>query len=170
MSILRFDPFRDPFRDLDRMTSQLVSGVRTPALMPMDAWRSGEAFHVALDVPGIDPGSIELTVERNTLTVQAERRTSLGEDDQVLVAERPQGGFTRQLVLGEGADADRVQAECRDGVLHLTIPVKESEKPRRISVGSSSGQDAPKVIDVSDKQSDQQADRQADRQPEGASR
>lgn len=161
MSILRFDPFRDPFRDLDRITSQLVSGTRTPALMPMDAWRAGDAYHVALDLPGIDPDSIELTVERNALTVQAQRQAPFREGEQVLVAERPQGSFTRQLMLGEGVDAEQVQADYANGVLQLTIPVKQSAQPRRIQVGQGSQQQAiqqPRVIDVAS--GEQQGSRQ----------
>jgi HSP20 family protein len=148
MSILTFDPFRDPFRDLDRLTAQMASGVRTPALMPMDAWKSGDTYHVALDLPGVDPSSVELTVERNSLTVQAQRNAAFGEEDQVLVAERPQGSFTRRLVLGEGLDSEQVQAEYADGVLHLTIPVKQSAQPRRISI--SQGSSSPKVIDMTE--------------------
>lgn len=101
MTILRFDPFRD----LDRLASQMVSGVRTPALMPMDAWKAGDTYHVVLDLPGVDPEAIELTMERNSLTVQAQRQAAFGKDGQVLAAERPQGSFTRQLVLGEGVDS-----------------------------------------------------------------
>lgn len=148
MSILSFDPFRDPFRDLDRLTAQMASGVRTPALMPMDAWKSGDTYHVALDLPGVDPSSVDLTVERNSLTVQAQRNASFGEDDQVLVAERPQGSFSRRLVLGDGLDSEQVHAEYADGVLHLTIPVKQSAQPRRIQIGQR--QEAPKVIDMTE--------------------
>ncbi len=151
MSILQFDPFRDPLRGLDRLASQLVSGTRTAALLPMDAWRAGDQYHVALDVPGVDPGSIELTVERNAVTVQAQRQASFGEDDQVLLAERPQGGFTRQLMLGEGLDPEQVQADYTDGVLHLTIPVKQSAQPRRIEVGRTAQPGESRVIDVTDR-------------------
>ena len=136
MSIIRFDPFRDPFRDLDRLTSQLVSGTRTPAPMPMDAWRSADGYHVALDLPGVDPGSTELTVERNSLTVQATRQAMFGEGDQVLTAERPQGSFTRHLILGDDVDAENVRADYSNGVLNLTIPVKQTAQPRRIEIGS----------------------------------
>ena len=150
MSMLRFDPFRD----LDRLSSQMVSGTRTPALLPMDAWRAGDAYHVALDVPGVDPSSIELTVERNAVTVQAQRQAPFGQGDQVLLAERPQGSFTRQLMLGEGLDAEQVQANYTDGVLHLTIPVRQSAQPRRIEVGQGGQQQGspPKVIDMTDGQ------------------
>ena len=153
MSIMRFDPFRD----LDRLTSQLVSGTRTPALMPMDAWRAGDAYHVALDLPGVDPSSVELTVERNALTVQAQRQAAFAEGEQVLIAERPQGSFTRQLVLGEGVDAEAVKADYTNGVLHLTIPVKQSSQPRRIEVGQGGQQQAqPQVIDMTAGQSGEQ--------------
>jgi len=156
MSILRFDPFRDPFRDLDRLTSQLVSGTRTPALMPMDAWRAGEAYHVALDLPGVDPGTIELTMERNALTVHAQRQAPFGEGEQVLIAERPQGSFTRQLVLDDGVDSEQVDADYTNGVLHLTIPVKQTAQARRIEVGHGGRQPdspQPRVIDVQPGQS-----------------
>jgi len=153
MSIIRFDPFRDPFRDLDRLTSQLVSGTRTPAPMPMDAWRSADGYHVALDLPGVDPGSTELTVERNSLTVQATRQAMFGEGDQVLTAERPQGSFTRHLILGDDVDAENVRADYSNGVLNLTIPVKQTAQPRRIEIGhdkdkQGGDRDQPQVIDV----------------------
>ena len=153
MSIIRFDPFRDPFRDLDRLTSQLVSGTRTPAPMPMDAWRSADGYHVALDLPGVDPGSTELTVERNSLTVQATRQAMFGEGDQVLTAERPQGSFTRHLILGDDVDAENVRADYSNGVLNLTIPVKQTAQPRRIEIEHDThkqggGRDQPQVIDV----------------------
>ena len=153
MSSIRFDPFRDPFRDLDRLTSQLVSGTRTPAPMPMDAWRSADGYHVALDLPGVDPGSTELTVERNSLTVQATRQAMFGEGDQVLTAERPQGSFTRHLILGDDVDAENVRADYSNGVLNLTIPVKQTAQPRRIEIGhdkdkQGGDRDQPQVIDV----------------------
>ena len=154
MTMLRFDPFRD----LDRLTNQMVSGVRTPALMPMDAWRDGDTYRVALDLPGVDASSIELSVDRSSLTVHAQRQASFGQGSAVLVAERPQGSFTRQLVLGEGLDADQVRADYLNGVLHLTIPVKQSAQPRRIEVGQG-GQAAgeqPQVIDMTNGSSAQQ--------------
>jgi HSP20 family protein len=153
MAIIRFDPFRDPFRDLDRLASQLVSGTRTPAPMPMDAWRSADGYHIALDLPGVDPASTELTVERNSLTVQATRQAVFGDDDQVLTAERPQGSFSRQLILGDDVDAENVRADYTNGVLNLTIPVKQSAQPRRIEIGhdEQGGPQRPQVIDVTDK-------------------
>jgi HSP20 family protein len=134
MSVLRFEPYSDPLAEVQRMAGRLVGGDPAPRALPMDVWRSGDAFHVALDAPGVDPGSIDVTCERNTLTVTAERRPSFAEDDSVLVAERGQGRFSRQLVLGEGLDTERIDASYEDGVLHLTIPVAPSAEPRRIDV------------------------------------
>ena len=130
MSILRFDPFRE----MDRLTNQLLSGTRTPASLPMDVWRTGQEYHAALDLPGVNPDSVELTVERGVVTIRAERGQQFGQGDQVLLAERPQGQFTRQLMLGEGVDQEKLQADYRDGVLHLTIPVAQQAQPRRIQV------------------------------------
>jgi HSP20 family protein len=139
-SLMRFDPFRD----FDRMTEELLSSTRggTPRSFPMDAYRRGEEFFVHLDLPGIDPDSVELTAEHNVLTISVERRFEVQEDDQLLVRERPQGQFTRQLLLGENLDADRVEANYENGVLTLRIPVAEKAKPRRIAVTSSGGQQA----------------------------
>lgn len=139
MSVLRFDPFRDPFRDFDRLTNQMLSGTRTPSSLPMDVWRSGEEYRVALDLPGVDPSTVEITVERGTLTVRAERTQGFPDEAQVLVAERPQGSFTRQLMLGEGVDQEQIQADYQNGVLQLTIPVAQAAQPRRISVGGGGG-------------------------------
>ena len=156
MSMMHFEPFRS-FRDLDRLSSQLLSGTRTPLGMPMDVWREGQTYHVALDVPGVAADTIDLQVERNTLTITAQRQPLFGDprggddDAQVLVAERPMGTFNRQLVLGEGLDTSAVQADYTDGVLHLTIPVAQQAQPRRIQVaqgGGSGGQGGgqPQVI------------------------
>ncbi|MCW2614178.1 MAG: hsp18 [Frankiales bacterium] len=146
MSLMSFEPLR-AFRDLDRLSSQLLSGTRVPLAVPMDVWRDDQSYHVALDLPGVAPDGIDLQVERNTLTVTAHREAAYGlegrrEGDDggdgqhsVLVAERPMGTFTRQLVLGEGLDHEQVQAEYADGVLHVTIPVAQRAQPRRIQVG-----------------------------------
>ena len=140
MSVLRFDPFGDPFRQVDRLTNQLLSGTRTPMGMPMDVWQAEDGFHVALDLPGVDPSSVDITTERNVLTIRSERRPEYGEGQSVLVAERPQGSFTRQLQLGESVDVENVRASYADGVLHLTIPVAQAAQPRRVEVQSSSRQ------------------------------
>lgn len=134
MSVMRFEPFGDPFRGVDRLTSQLVSGRRTPMGMPMDVWQAEDGYHVALDLPGVDPGSVEITSERNVLTIKAERRPEYEDGHSVLLAERPQGSFTRQLQVSDALDTGKVAATYHDGVLHLTIPVAESAQPRRIEV------------------------------------
>ena len=140
MSVMRFDPFGDPFRALDRLTSQLVSGRRTPMGMPMDVWQAEDGYHVALDLPGVDPGSVEITAERNMLTIRAQRQAEYGEGQNVLLAERPQGTFTRQLQVGEALDTEKVQAAYTNGVLMLTIPMAVSAQPRRIEVQTGGGQ------------------------------
>ncbi|MDP9429841.1 MAG: Hsp20/alpha crystallin family protein [Actinomycetota bacterium] len=139
VSVMRFEPFGDPFRGLDRLASQLVSGRRTPMGMPMDVWQADDGYHIALDLPGVDPGSVEITCERNTLTIRAERRAEYEEGHNVLLAERPQGTFTRQLQVGDALDTDKVQATYDSGVLVLTIPMAESAQPRRIEVQTGGG-------------------------------
>lgn len=132
----------DPFRDFDRLTQQLFGTASRPAVMPMDAYRRGEQFVVEFDLPGVDPGSIDLTVEQNVLTVRAERSRSLGDNDEMVVNERPEGVFTRQLFLGETLDSDRIEADYEAGVLRLTIPVAEQAKPRKLTVTASNGRRA----------------------------
>jgi HSP20 family protein len=141
MSVLRFDPFGDPFRQVDRLTNQLLSGTRTPMGMPMDVWQTEDGFHVYLDLPGVDPDSVDITTERNVLTIRAERRPEYQQGQNVLIAERPQGSFTRQLQLGETVDSENIEASYGDGVLHLTIPMTRAAQPRRVQVRTdSSGQ------------------------------
>ena len=131
----------DPFRDFDRLTSQLLGTTlgttNRPAVMPMDAWREGDVFHLEFDLPGVATESIDLDVERNVLTVRAERLTHNG-DWEMLASERPRGMFSRQLVLGDNLDLDQIQANYDAGVLRLTIPVAERAKPRKIEVGAGS--------------------------------
>jgi HSP20 family protein len=125
----------DPFRELDRFTQQ-VFGPGTwsrPTSMPLDAYRSGEEFVVAFDIPGVAPDAIELNVERNVLTVKAERRP-VEHQGETQIAERPLGVFSRQLFLGDTLDTDRITADYEAGVLTLRIPVLEKAKPRRIEV------------------------------------
>ncbi|HLR99663.1 MAG TPA: HSP20 family small heat-shock protein [Mycolicibacillus parakoreensis] len=123
----------DPFRDLDRFAQQVLGTAARPAVMPVDAWRDGDEFVVEFDLPGVDPDSLELDVERNVLTVRAER-PALDQSREMVSAERPRGVFSRQLFLGETLDTDRIVANYRDGVLRLTIPVAEKAKPRRIEI------------------------------------
>ena len=137
MSVMRFDPFRD----VDRLAEQMFSaGLRgTPRSVPMDAYRRGDQFLIHLDLPGVDPDAIELTVEQNVLTIRAERRFEPEEGDELLVSERPQGTFTRQLLLGASLDTDSLEADYDQGVLTLRIPVVQAAKPRRVEVTRSGG-------------------------------
>ncbi|MCP2296676.1 HSP20 family protein [Nocardia amikacinitolerans] len=134
----------DPFRDLDRLAQQVFGTAAHPAAMPIDAWREGDRFVVEFDLPGMDPDSLDLDVERNVVTVRAVRPELAG-DREVIAAERSRGVFSRQLFLGETLDVDRIRADYTDGVLRLTIPVAEAAKPRRIEIGHGDGH---KVIDA----------------------
>jgi HSP20 family protein len=129
----------DPFRELDRWTQQVLGQQGTgsrPAAMPMDAYRQGEEFVVAFDLPGVDPGSIDLSVERNVLTVKAERHPSTQENVELQVAERPHGVFSRQLFLGDALDTGAITANYDAGVLTLHIPVVQQAQPRKIEVSA----------------------------------
>jgi HSP20 family protein len=123
----------DPFRDLDRLTQQFFGTSARPAVMPMDAWREGDSFVVEFDLPGVDPASVDLDVERNVLTVRAERPPRETQWE-VLAQERPRGLFSRQLILGDNLDTERVEANYAGGVLTLRIPVAEKAKPRKIAI------------------------------------
>jgi HSP20 family protein len=132
----------DPFRELDRLTQQVLGTNGTlarPSVMPMDAWREGDTFHVEFDLPGINPDSIDLDVERNVVTVKAERAPRAS-DAELIAAERPRGVFSRQLILGDNLDTEHIAASYDSGVLTLQIPVAEHAKPRRISI-TSKGED-----------------------------
>ena len=124
----------DPFRELDRLTEQVFGTTTRPAVMPMDAWRHGDEFVVEFDLPGVNAQDVDLDVERNVLTVTAERPVTDSGDTELIAAERPRGVFSRQLILGDNLDTDRVQAEYEAGVLRLTIPVSEQAKPRKIKI------------------------------------
>jgi HSP20 family protein len=126
----------DPFRQFDRLAEQVFGTVARPAAMPMDAWRQGHDFVVEFDLPGIDPASIDLDVERNLLTVRAERKSSTGPDVELVASERPRGVFSRQVILGDALDTDSITAAYTSGVLRLTIPVAERAKPRKIAVST----------------------------------
>jgi HSP20 family protein len=137
MAVIRFDPLRDPF---ERLFSMAATGTRAPLGMPMDVYRAEDgSYQVEADLPGVDPDSVEVTVEHGTLTIRAERTPHYGESEQVIAAERPQGSFTRQLSLGEGVDADNLTARYTDGVLHITIPVSPKTQARRIEIARSPG-------------------------------
>ena len=146
MSVIRFDPFRD----FDRLAEQMLGGGSrggTARSFPMDAYRRGDKFLVHLDLPGVDADSIDLTTEQNVLTIRAERRFNTHEEDEIIVNERPQGTFSRQLFLSDALDADNIQASYEQGVLTLEIPVAERAKPRRIQVSRTEG--GPQTIEGS---------------------
>ena len=126
----------DPFRELDQLTQQLLSGGRSPRSFPMDAYRRGDDFFVHLDLPGVDPGSIDITVEGPNITISAERRFNQHEDDEILVSERPQGRFSRDLRVGTRVDSDAIEANYEGGVLTLRLPMAAEAKPRRVEVRS----------------------------------
>lgn len=126
----------DPFREIDRVFDQLAGTVNRPAVMHMDAERDGDWFNVYFDLPGVDPDSIELTVERNVLQVRALRQRQAREGVETVISERPTGVFSRQLFLADTLDTDNLQAAYDNGVLELRIPVSEKAKPRKISIGS----------------------------------
>jgi HSP20 family protein len=131
----------DPFRELDRLTERLIRGNGTmahPAAMPMDARREGDTFVVEFDLPGVTPDAIDLDVERNVVTVKAERPVR-DDDHELIAAERPRGTFSRQLVLGDNLDTERIDAAYDAGVLTLRIPVAEQAKPRKIEISSTGG-------------------------------
>jgi len=144
----------DPFRELDRFAQQVfgtASGTWSrPAAMPMDAYRRGDEFIVHFDLPGVEPSAIDLDVERNVLTVKAERRpAATGDGVEMQVSERPLGVFSRQLFLADTLDSDHIKADYDAGVLTLRIPVAERAKPRKISIESSSDDHQPRTIEAS---------------------
>lgn len=125
----------DPFREFDRLADLFGTATR-PAAMPIDAYRKGDTFLVQFDLPGIEVESIDLTVEKNVLTVRAERSRPESDGVEMLLAERPQGSFSRQLFLGETLDTEHIEADYVDGVLTLRLPVAESAKPRKVSIST----------------------------------
>jgi HSP20 family protein len=130
----------DPFRDFDRLTQQLLGTTNRPVVMPMDAWREGDRFIIEFDLPGVSPQSIDLDVERNVLTVSAERMARNG-DWEMLASERPRGRFSRQLVLGDNLDLEHIEASYQGGVVRLTVPVAEKAKPRKIQLQTTQDSD-----------------------------
>jgi HSP20 family protein len=133
--LMRFDPFRDVDRFADQVDQIFRRG--GPSSFPMDAVRHGNQVFVSFDLPGVDPDAIDVTVERDTLTVSATRRFERSEGDEVLAGERPQGTFTRRVLLGQNLDASRLEATYDHGVLTVTIPVAEQAQPRKVAVGGS---------------------------------
>jgi HSP20 family protein len=137
----------DPFREFDRLAQQVLGAGTTsrPAVMPMDAWRQGDSFVIEFDLPGVAADTLDIDVERNVLTVRAERPRRSG-DWELLASERPTGLFSRQLVLGDNLDLDRLEAAYDAGVLRLTVPVAEKAKPRKIEVSRSSSDHGQSAI------------------------
>jgi HSP20 family protein len=144
VTLMRFDPFQE----LEQLAEQSLSvGARALHGMPMEAVRHGDELIVHLDVPGVGPDDIALTVERNVVSIRVRRLPARQEGDEVLIDERPHGEFARQLMMGDNLDADRLTADVRDGVLTLTIPVSEASKPRRVVLGSADrSSEAPNVV------------------------
>jgi len=138
--LMRFDPFRE----LDRLTNEAFGATLRPPAMPMDAYREDDRFVVLFDLPGVDPESIDLTVEQNMLTVSADRTWQPTDGQDVVASERPHGHVTRQLYLGEGLDADAATAHHENGVLTVTIPVSAHSQPRKVAIGGS-GQSAKAI-------------------------
>ena len=131
--LMRFDPFAD----FDRITRQMWGNQRGSSYyMPADAYRMGDRFYIHVDLPGVDPDTIDVEIEKNSLTISAERKWERDEDMQILLNERPSGSFTRQFYLGEGLDADNIEAGYDHGVLTIAIPVAEAAKARKIEIGS----------------------------------
>jgi HSP20 family protein len=127
----------DPFREFDRLTQQLFNASQRPTAMPIDAYRKDDWFYVHFDLPGVRAEDVELTVERNVLTVRAQRTGASDDGVELIAAERPQGTFTRQLFLGDTLDTDKLEADYDAGVLTVRIPVAEQAKPRRVEISGS---------------------------------
>jgi HSP20 family protein len=140
MTVIRFDPFQE----FDRLSRQMLGTGRGRWIsMPIEAYRRGDQFLIHLDLPGVNPDDIELTLERNVISIRAERRSMWQEGDEVLIDETPQGTFSRQLFLGDNLDAEQLNASYDNGVLTLTIPVAEQAKPRRVQIAAQPGQPQP---------------------------
>lgn len=142
MTLMRFDPFRE----LDRLADQALTGARMPRTMPMEAFRRGDQFIVAIDLPGVKQDEVDVTIERNVIELTARRQPLRQAGDEVIVDERPQGEFRRQLFLGDNLDPDKLTAQYDRGVLTLTIPVSEASKPRKVQIGRST--ETPHAVDT----------------------
>src|ERR1700761_3148125 len=142
MTLMRFDPFRE----LDRLADQALTSARTPRTMPMEAFRRGDQFVVAIDVPGVSQEDVDVTVERNVIELTARRQPLRQAGDEVIIDERPQGGFRRQLFLGHNPDRGKLTRKYDQGVLTLPIPVSEASKPRKIEIARSP--ETPHAVDA----------------------
>lgn len=147
--LMQTDPFRDPFRDMDNLFGRLTSRFAEMTMpMALDALRRGDDIWVHVDLPGVKSENLEISVERNVLTISAEREWQREEGDRVYMSERARGSFRRQLQLGEGLDLDHLEADLHDGVLTLRIPLAERAKPRKIAI-TSTGRSEPQAIEAS---------------------
>ncbi|MFN3707621.1 Hsp20/alpha crystallin family protein [Microcella sp.] len=126
--------FFDPFRELDRVAGTLLDRRESPRLMPMDVYRDGDHYVLTADLPGVDPGSVDVDVDGQLLTIRAERTPRSQEGVQWLTRERPAGTYLRQLTLGKDIDTEGISAHYENGVLSVMIPVLEKAKPRKIAV------------------------------------
>jgi HSP20 family protein len=126
----------DQFRDYDRLADQFDQVWRRPSTVAMDAYRHGNEVTINFDLPGMDPDAIDLTVERDVLTISADREWDRNEDDEVFAAERPHGTYTRRVLLGDSLDSSNLHASYDRGVLTVTLPVSEQAQPRKIAIGS----------------------------------
>jgi len=141
----------DPFRDLDRIASSLLDTRRGPRRMPMDLYRDGDHYVLSADLPGIDPGSVDIDVDGQLLTIRAERTLAAGDGVKWITREREAASFLRQLNLGQGIDTDGIAATYSNGVLTVTIPVSEKAKPRKVHVASDA---ATPVVPVAERAGD----------------
>lgn len=158
----------DPFREMDRLITD-VFRMPVGTAMPMDLYRSGDEFVAKIDLPGVDPSSVDVDIEDRTLTIRAERRDDIGEDVRWLSHERPSGTFARQLTLGYGVNLDRIQADYSDGVLTLTIPVAEEARTRKIAVSHRQGGEQRSLTEGSGSQSAVEGEVAKEREPAMAS-
>lgn len=136
----------DPFTELDRLAAGLLQSRPGPRTMPVDLYRDADRYVVTADLPGIDPGSVDVDVDGQLLTIRAQRTVATGEGAKWLVQERPSGTYLRQFSIGEGVDTSAISASYDNGVLSVVIPVSERAKPRKIAVQSTSGGESQKTL------------------------
>lgn len=147
----------EPFSDFDRFSSELLGAISRRAVsMPIDAYRRSDRWIVKVDLPGVDPNSIDLTVDRNVLRIEASRDWRPEEGDVVLAAERPRGTFSRQLMLSEDIDTGAIKADYHDGVLSVTLPVAESAKPKKVAIATDSAE-TPTAVEAQSTEHQHQA-------------
>ncbi|GAA2443835.1 MULTISPECIES: Hsp20/alpha crystallin family protein [Agromyces] len=139
----------DPFRDLDRLAATMLDSRQGPRMMPIDLHRDGDHYVLSADLPGVDPGSIDIDIDGQLLTIRAERTLRGDEGVKWLAHERPSGSFLRQLSVGEGIDTASISAHYDNGVLSVLLPVSERAKPRKVEVRQAAGADAPKEVAAS---------------------